>query len=174
MRSIVTDVKISRPNDGQHYTVFFRQGKLCGNMLIPREAIDQQDNQFLKAAQEYLDAHVEDIPDPKDLPGLEDVGTVTRYLVDCSLNSSSSMVFVERQEEAVEALVAELHELDGRIGSFNDVMENLEADFQKFPVLRDSIEYHSPDEYAPGDEPLLQCYTNLASSFAYGLYQIQI
>ena len=166
MRSIVTDVKISRPNDGQHYTVFFRQGELSGNMLIPREAIDQQDNQFLKAAQEYLDAHTDEISDLKDLPRLEETGTVTRYLVDSSLNSSSSMVFVDRHEEAVDALVAELHELDERIGSFDDVMNNLEADFQKFPVLRDSIEYHSPDEYAPGDEPLLQCYTNLASSFA--------
>ena len=166
MRSVVTDINICRPNDGQHYTVFYRQGELSGNTLIPREAIDQQDNQFISAAQEYLDAHAEGIPDLKDLPRLEEAGTVTRYLVDCSLNSSSSMVFVERQEEAVEALVAELHELDGRIGSFNDVMENLKEDFQKFPVLRDSIEYHSPNEYAPSDEPLLQCYTNLASSFA--------
>ena len=166
MRSIVTDINISRPNDGQYYTVFFRQGELGGNMLVPREAVDVQDNQFLKEAQEYLDIHTDEIPDLKDLPHLEDAGTVTRYLVDSSLNSSSSMVFVERYEGAVEALVAELHELDERIESFDDVIKNLEVDFQKFPILRDSIEYHSPDEYAPGNEPLLQCYTNLASSFA--------
>ena len=65
------------------------------------------------------------------------------------------MVFVERHEEAIAALVAELHALDERIGTFDDVIKNLEADFQKFPTLRDCIEYHSPDEYAPGNEPLL-------------------
>ena len=166
MRSIVTDMNISRPNDGQHYTVFFRQGELSGNILVPREAIDRQESKLLEAAQEYLNAHMEDIPDLKTLPNLEDAGTVTRYLVDSSLNNSSSMVFVERHEEAVAALVAELHELDERINTFDDVIKNLEADFQKFPPLRDCIEYHSPDEYAPGNEPLLQCYTNLASTFA--------
>ena len=166
MRSIVTDINISRPNDGQHYTVFFRQEKLAGNMLVPREAIDRQNIKLSKAAQNYLDAHAEDIPDLKTLPRIEDAGTVTRYLLDSSLNSSSSMVFVERNEEAVAALIAELHGLDERINTFDDVIKNLEADFQQFPILRDSIEYHRPDEYAPGDEPLLQCYTNLASSLA--------
>lgn len=170
MRSIVTDINISRPNDGHYYTVFFRQGGLAGNILVPKEAIDKQDNKLLKAAQDYLDAHADDIPDLKDLPNLEAAGTVTRYLVDSSLNSSSSMVFVERHEEAVDALIAELHELDERITDFDDVIRNLEADFQKFPILRDSIEYHNPDEYAPGDEPLLQCYTSLASSFASTIY----
>ena len=76
------------------------------------------------------------------------------------------MVFVERHEKAVDALIAELRELDERITNFEDVIENLEADFQRFPILRDSIEYHSPDEYAPGDEPLLQCYTSLSSIFS--------
>ncbi len=165
MRSIVTDINISRPNDGQHYTVFFRQEELAGNMLVPREAFDRQDNKLLEAAQDYLDAHADDIPDLKALPHLENAGTVTRYLVDSSLNSSSSMVFVERHEEAANALIAELHKLDEGITDFNDVIKNLEADFQKFPILRDSIEYHSPDEYAPSNEPLLQCYTNLASTF---------
>ena len=135
-------------------------------MLVPREAIDRQDSKLLEAAQDYLNAHMEDIPDLKTFPNLEDAGTVTRYLVDSSLNNSSSMVFVERHEEAVAALVAELHELDERINTFDDVIKNLEEDFQKFPPLRDCIEYHSPDEYAPGNEPLLQCYTNLASTFA--------
>jgi len=166
MRSIVTDVNINRPNDGQYYTVFFRQGELAGNMLVPKEAVNRQDKKLLKAAQEYLDANTDEVPDLKDLPRLEAAGTVTRYLVDSSLNSSSSMVFVERQEETVNALIAELHELDERITDFDDVIRNLETDFQRFPILRDSIEYHSPDEYAPGDEPLLQCYTNLSSSFS--------
>ena len=169
MRSIVTNINISRPNDGQHYTVFFRQKELIGNMLVPREVIDRQNIKLPEATQNYLDAHAEDIPDLKNLPRLEDAGTVTRYLVDSSLNSSSSMVFVERNEEAVAALISELHELDERITNFDDVIKNLETDFQKFPILRDSIEYHSPDEYAPGNEPLLQCYTNLASTFAYDL-----
>ena len=166
MRSIVTDINISRPNDGQYYTVFFRQGGLAGNILVPREAIDKQDNKLLEASQDYLDAHEDEIPDLKDLPNIEAAGTVTRYLVDSSLNSSSSMVFVERHEDAIDALIAELHELDERITNFDDVIKNLEADFQRFPILWDSIEYHSPDEYAPGDEPLLQCYTSLASFFA--------
>lgn len=166
MRSIVTNINISRPNDGQHYTVFFRQEELIGNMLVPLEVIDRQNIKMPEATQNYLDAHAEDIPDLKKLPRLEDAGTVTRYLVDSSLNSSSSMVFVERHEEAVNALIAELHELDERINTFDDVIKNLEEDFQKFPPLRDCIEYHSPDEYAPGNEPLLQCYTNLASTFA--------
>ena len=166
MRSIVTDININRPNDGQHYTVFFRQEELAGNMLVPREAIDRQNIKLSKAAQNYLDVHAEDIPDLKTLPRIEDAGTVTRYLVDSSLNSSSSMVFVERNEETVAALVAKLHELDEHIDTFDDVIKNLETDFQKFPILRDSIEYHSPDEYAPGAEPLLQCYTNLTGNFA--------
>ncbi len=163
MRSIVTNINISRSNDGQHYTVFFRQEELIGNMLVPLEVIDRQNIKLPKATQNYLDAHAEDISDLKNLPRLEDAGTVTRYLVDSSLNSSSSMVFVDRNEDAVAALVAELHELDEHITNFDDVIKNLEADFQKFPVLRDSIEYHSLDEYVPGNEPLLQCYTNLTS-----------
>ena len=166
MRSIVTNINISRPNDDQHYTVSFRQEELIGNMLVPREVIDRQNIKLPEATQNYLDTHAEDIPDLKKLPRLEDAGTVTRYLVDSSLNSSSSMVFVERHEEAVNALIAELHELDERINTFDDVINNLEEDFQKFPPLRDCIEYHSPNEYAPGNEPLLQCYTNLASTFA--------
>ena len=166
MRSIVTDINIRRPNDGQYYTVFFRQEEFVGNILVPQEAIDKQNIKLPEAAQNYLDAHAEEIPDLKSLPRLEDAGTVTRYLVDSSLNSSSSMVFVERNEEAVAALIAELHELNERIDTFDDVIKNLEADFQKFPMLRNSIEYYSPDEYAPGNEPLLQCYTNLAGSFA--------
>ena len=166
MRSIVTDINISRPNDGQYYTVFFRQEELVGNILVPRGAINRQDKELIKAVQEYLDTHTDDIPDLKDLPNLEDAGTVTRYLVDSSLNSSASMVFVERNEDAIDALIAELHELDERITDFDDVITNLEADYQNFPILRDSIEYHSPEEYALGDEPLLQCYTSLASSFA--------
>ena len=141
------------------------RGELSGNILVPREAIDRQESKLLEAAQDYLNAHMEDIPDLKTFPNLEDAGTVTRYLVDSSLNSSSSMVYVERNEDALFALIAELHELDERINTFDDVIKNLEADFQKFPILRDSIEYHSPDEYVSGNEPLLQCYTNLASSF---------
>ena len=166
MRSIVTDININRPNDGQHYTVIFRQEELVGNMLVPREAIDRQNIKLPEAAQNYLDAHAEDISDLKTLPCLENAGTVTKYLVDSSLNSSSSMVYVERNEDVVSALIAELHELDERIDTFDNVIKNLEADFQKFPMLRDSIEYHSPDEYFPCDEPLLQCYTSLTSLFA--------
>ena len=172
MRSIVTNINISRPNDDQHYTVSFRQEELIGNMLVPREVIDRQNIKLPEATQNYLDAHAEDISDLKNLPRLEDAGTVTRYLVDSSLNSSSSMVFVERNEEAVAALISELHDLDKSIDTFDDVIKNLEADFKKFPILRDSIEYYSPDEYAPGNEPLLQCYTNLAGSFVYELYQM--
>ncbi len=172
MRSIVTDININRPNDGQHYTVFFRQEELAGNMLVPRETIDRQNIKLSEAAQNYLDVHAEHIPDLKTMPRLENAGTVTRYLVDSSLNSSSSMVYVERNEDAVSALIAELHERDERIDTFDDVIKNLEADFQKCPILRDSIEYHSPDEYVPGNEPLLQCYTNLASNFAYALNQM--
>lgn len=130
MRSIVTNININRPNDGQHYTVFFRQEELIGNMLVPREVIDRQNIKLPKATQNYLDDHAEDISVLKNLPRLEDAGTVTRYLVDSSLNSSSSMVFLDRNEDAVAAIVAELHELDEHITNFDDVIKNLEADFE--------------------------------------------
>ena len=84
------------------------------------------------------------IPDLKTLPRFEDAGTVTRYLVD-----SSRMVYVERNEDAVSALIAELHELDEHITNFDDVIKNLEADFQKFSAIRDYIEYGSPDTLHP-------------------------
>ncbi|MBE6093456.1 MAG: hypothetical protein E7201_09885 [Selenomonas ruminantium] len=74
MRSIVTDININRPNDGQHYTVFFRQEELAGNMLVPREAIDRQNIKLFEAAQNYLDAHAEDIPDLKNCHALKRLG----------------------------------------------------------------------------------------------------
>ena len=45
-------------------------------------------------------------------------------------------------------------------------MKKLEEDFQKFPAIRDYIEYRSQDEYIPRGEPLLHSYTGLASVFA--------
>ena len=45
------------------------------------------------------------------------------------------------------------------------MIKNLEADSKKFPILPENIEYHSPDKYAPSNEPPLQCHANLASSF---------
>ena len=41
MKTIVTDIDTERPNDGEHYTVYFRQGDLAGNMLLPQEAIEK-------------------------------------------------------------------------------------------------------------------------------------
>ena len=40
MKTIVTDIDTERPNDGEHYTVYFRQGELAGNMLLPQEAVE--------------------------------------------------------------------------------------------------------------------------------------
>ncbi|WP_256625862.1 MATE family efflux transporter [Selenomonas ruminantium] len=139
---------------------------------MPGGEINRQNKELLKAAQDYLDANADDIPDLKDLPNLEDAGTVTRYLVDSSLNSSSSMVFVERHEDAVEALIVELHELDERITNFDDVIKSLEADFQRFPILLDSIEYHSPEEYAPGDEPLFISEIGAMAVFARWMFSV--
>ena len=59
-----------------------------------------------------------------------------------------------------------LHERDSCINTYDDVMKNLEEDFQKFPAIRDYIECSSPDEYIPRGEPLLYSYTGLASVFA--------
>jgi hypothetical protein len=39
-----------------------------------------------------------------------------------------------------------LHERDSCINTYDDVMKKLEEDFQKFPAIRDYIEYRSQDE----------------------------
>ena len=74
MRSIVTDIE--RPSDGKYYTIYFRQGKLVGNMLMPQESLETGKS-YMEAAQAYLDAHAEEIPNLADLSNLEDAGAVT-------------------------------------------------------------------------------------------------
>lgn len=164
MRTVVTDIDMNRPRNGQEYTVYIQQGELAGNMLIPREAVGNNEK-AIEAAQAYLDTHEDEIPRLKDLPNITEAGVVTRYLVRKSLNESSGMVFVERDFDEVNTFLAALHEQDKGITTFTDVIKSLEEDFQKFPVIRDSIEYHNPDEYGPGKEPLLCCYTNLTNFF---------
>lgn len=165
MRSIVTDINVERPCDGEYYTIYFRQGKLAGNMLMPQEFLETEKS-YMEAAQAYLDAHAEEIPNLADLPNLEDAGAVTQYLVEVSQDSDSGMVFIGNDSEEIVSLIAELHERDNRIHTYEDVMKKLEEDFQKFPAIRDYIEYSSPDEYISRGEPLLHCYTGLTSVFA--------
>lgn len=165
MRSIVTDIDLERPSDGEHYTIYFRQGELGGNMLLPQENIEEGQS-YMEAAQAYLDAHTEEIPNLADLPNLEEAGVVTKYLVEASQDSNSGMAFIENDGEEIVRLITELHERDRRIHTYDDVMKSLEVDFKKFPVIRDYIEYGSPDEYIPRGEPLLHSYTGLASAFA--------
>ena len=91
---------------------------------------------------------------------------MTKYLVEGSQDSCSGMVFIENDSEEISSLIEELRERDSSIQTYDDVMKSLEADFQKFPAIRDYIEYGSPDGYIPGGEPLLYSYTGLASAFA--------
>ena len=165
MKTIVTDIDTERPNDGEHYTVYFRQGELAGNMLLPQEAVEAGKG-YIKAAQAYLDAHAEGVPHLADLPNLKEAGAVVNYLVKESQDSSSGMVFIENDGEEIASLIEELHVRDSQIQTYNDVVNSLEADFQKFPAIRDYIEYGSPDDYIPSGEPLLYSYTGLASAFA--------
>jgi len=67
------------------------------------------------------------------------------------------MVFIENDSEEIASLIEELHGKDSRIQTCEDVLKSLEADFQKFPVIRDYIEYGSPDEYIPSGEPYWPC-----------------
>lgn len=166
MRTIVTDIDIERPKDDEHYTVYYRQGELAGNMLLPQEAVDIPGKNFIKAAQEYVDAHGREVPHLKELPRLDEAGPVTRYLVNSSISHNSGMVSVGRNQDEVESFLAEIQEQDISLRSFADVIKSLEADLKKYPVLRDSIEYSSPDEYCPAGEPLILSYTTLGSSFA--------
>ena len=122
------DIDIIRLNDGQYYTVYFRQGDLVGNILVPQEVLARQRGGFIEKVQEYLDAHATEFPNLKDLPNIEQAETVTIYLVKCSLTNDFSMVFVERNDVAPEILIAELHELDAYINSFTDVIKNLEEE----------------------------------------------
>ena len=165
MKTIVTDIDTERPNDGEHYTVYFRQGEMAGNMLLPQEAIEKGKG-FMEAAQAYLDAHAEEVSQLVDFPNLAEAGAVTKYLVEESQDSCSGMVFIENDSEEISSLIEELRERDSSIQTYDDVMKSLEADFQKFPAIRDYIEYGSPDDYIPSGEPLLYSYTGLASAFA--------
>lgn len=165
MKTIATDIDTERPNDGEHYTVYFRQGELAGNMLLPQEAIEKGKG-IMEAAQAYLDAHAEEVPQLVDFPNLAEAGAVTKYLVEESQDSCSGMVFIENDSEEISSLIEELRERDSSIQTYDDVMKSLEADFQKFPAIRDYIEYSSPDDYIPSGEPLLYSYTGLASAFA--------
>lgn len=165
MRSIVTDIDTERPCDGEHYTIYFRQGELLGNMLLPQEAIEEGQS-YMEAAQVYLDAHAEEVPNLADLPNLADAGAVTQYLVEASRDSNSGMVFIENDSEEIVRLITELHERDSRIKTYDDVKKSLDEDFQRFPVIQNYIEYGSLDEYIPRGEPLLHSYTGLASAFA--------
>ena len=89
MRTIVTDIDIERPKDGEHYTVYYRQGELAGNMLLPQEAVDIPGKNLLKAAQEYVDANGKEVPRLKELPRLDEAGPITRYLVNSSISHNS-------------------------------------------------------------------------------------
>ena len=165
MKTIVTDVDVERSCSGQYFTIYIKQGKLAGNMLLPQEGIADKEKGIIEAAQDYIDKHEEDMPILAELLDIKAVGTVTRYLVDRSLASKSGMVFVENESEEIEILVADLHEADSRIRTVDDVLTYLEADCQKFPALRDSVEYHRPDEYSHGREPLIHCYTSITRLF---------
>ena len=165
MRSIVTAIDLERPSDGEQYTVYFRQGELAGNMLLPQEVVEEGKN-YMEAAQAYLDEHLEEVPNLECLPNLAEAGAVTQSLVETSQDNKSGMVFIGHDSEEIVSLITELHERDRRIQNYDDVMKNLKEDFQKFPAIRDYIEYSSPDEYIPRGEPLLHSYTGLASAFA--------
>lgn len=165
MKTVVTDVDVERSCGGQYFTIYIKQGKLAGNMLLPQEIIVDKEKGIIEAAQDYIDKHEEDVPILAELLDIKTVGTVTRYLVDRSLASKSGMVFVENDSEEIERLVAELHEADSIIHSLDDVLTCLEVDCQKFPALRDSVDYHRPDEYIPGGEPLINCYTSISGLF---------
>ena len=158
MKTVVTDVDVERSCGGQYFTIYIKQGKLAGNMLLPQEVIVDKEKGIIEAAQDYIDKHEEDVPILAKLLDITAVGTVTRYLVDRSLASKSGMVFVENDSEEIESLVADLHKADSSIRTFDDC--------QKFPSLRDSVEYHRPDEYSPGGEPLIHCYTSIAGLFS--------
>lgn len=166
MSTVVTDIDTQRPNDGEHYTVYFRQGNLASNMLIPQEAVDGRGIDLIKLAQVYLDTHRREVPFLKKQPALEEAGPVTKYLIDRSLEAASGMISVGRNPDEAASMVANLHERDESIQSFDDVIKSLQEDMKKFPTLRDCIEYHPQDEYCPAGEPLIQTYTNLASYFA--------
>ena len=166
MKTIVTDVDVERSCGGQYFTIYIKQGKLAGNMLLPQEVIVDKGKGIIEAAQDYIDKHEEDVPILAELLDITAAGTVTRYLVDRSLASKSGMVFVENDSEEIESLVADLHEADRSIRTFEDVLTCLEADCQKFPALRDSVDYHRLDEYSPGGEPLIHCYTSIAALFS--------
>ena len=165
MRSIVTDIDIERPSDGEHYTIYFQQGELVGNMLLPQENIEEGQS-YMEAAQAYLDAHTDELPILAELPDIATVGVVTRYLVERSLKSKTGMVFVENNSEEIESLVAELHKADNRIQSFTDVLTSIAEDCKKVPVLCDCIEVHSSDEYIPGGEPVIHSYTIITGIFS--------
>lgn len=165
MRTIVTDVDVERSCGGHYFTIYIKQGMLAGNMLLPQEVIVDKEKGIIEAAQDYIGKHEEDVPILAELLDITAVGTVTRYLVDRSLASKSGMVFVENDSEEIKSLVADLHEADRSIRTFDDVLTCLEADCQKFPVLRDSVEYHRPDEYSPDGEPLIHCYTSISGLF---------
>lgn len=113
MKTIVTDVDVERSCGGQYFTIYIKQGKLAGNMLLPQEGIADKEKGIIEAAQDYIDKH----------------------------------------------------EADSRIRTVDDVLTYLEADCQKFPALRDSVEYHRPDEYSHGREPLIHCYTSITRLF---------
>ena len=135
-------------------------------MLIPQEAVDGRGIDLIKSAQVYLDNDRREVPFLKKQPALEEVGSVTKYLIDRSLEAGSGMISVGRDSDEVASMVADIHERDESIQSFEDVIKSLQEDMRKFPSLRDCIEYHPQDEYCPAGEPLIQTYTNLASSFA--------
>jgi hypothetical protein len=165
MKTVVTDADVERSCGGQYFTIYIKQGKLAGNMLLPQEIIVDKGKGIIEAAQDYIDKHEEDVPILAELLDITAVGTVTRYLVDRSLASKSGMVFVENDSEEIESLVTNLHEVDSSIRTFDDVLTSLEADCQKFSALRDSVEYHRPDEYSYGGEPLINCYTSIVRLF---------
>ena len=142
-------------------------------MLLPQEAVEAGEG-FMEAAQAYLDGHAEEVPQLADLPNLAEAGAVTRYLVEESQDSSSGMVFIENDSEEIASLIEELHVRDSQIQTCEDVLKSLEADFQKFPAIRDYIEYGSPDEYIPSGEPLIHSYTGLASAFASTVAMVRV
>lgn len=169
MKTVVTDIDVERSCDGQYFTIYIRQDKLAGNMLLPQDIIAEKEKNLIEAAQEYIDTHEEEVPMLAELLNIEAVGTVTQYLVGRSLKSKSGMIFVEHNSEEIERLVAELHEADRNILTFDDVFTSLETDCQKFPALRDCVEFHRPDEYPLGGEPLIHSYTIIAELFSYTL-----
>lgn len=136
-----------------------------GNILLPQKDVEEG-RSYMEAAQAYLDAHAEEVPDLEALPNLTEAGAVIKYFVEKSKNSSSGMVFVENDSEEIASLIIELHEQDNRIHIYDDIIKNLEEDLEKFPAIRDYIEYCSSYEYILRGEPLIHSYTGLTSIFA--------